>query len=151
MIKRLGVVLAMAATLLAVSPAQAAPPAGWALIEDDKGRACTASRQPQAAPDNRFVNTHAMRNGRNHMLLVAARGDWDGSGSRMVSLAIDSDAPVSLEADAFGPLVVAEITDAAVERKLRDARILTWILPTGRYTADVTGLGAAYDLTAACN
>jgi hypothetical protein len=150
-VNRLGIICA-SAMLLVTGTAAAAPPAGWALIEDKAaGKPCTAAHQPQAAPGNHFANTRLLRNNRNHMILIAARGDWDVSGSRTISLAIDQGEPVSLEAQGVGPLILTEIADAALERKLRDASTLTWILPTDRYTADVTGLGAAFDLVASCS
>ena len=42
------------------------------------------------------------------------------------------------------------IADPATTNELRGARRIGWVLPIGRFSADVSGLGVAFDAIRAC-
>jgi hypothetical protein len=140
--------LASAGVALAQTPGPETPipgAGGWKLTAVPQA-GCFARVQGAEVDTMLTVN----RNGQ--MALGAGRPDWNiPSGDATVSLQIDSAKPVQLDASPVGNFFLVLITDNRTANALRKAHSLTWALPSGRYTADVTGLGAAFSAVRACS
>lgn len=84
--------------------------------------------------------------------LMARHWDWANWGRAMapLQLSIDGGPPLSLEADPIDNQILIWVKDKALLRRLRAARTLDWMLPTGQAHVDVTGFGVAQDAVWAC-
>jgi hypothetical protein len=97
------------------------------------------------------VDTLLAANKDGKMVVGAGRGDWNlPSAQEDVTLQIDSGAVYPIKASPIGNVIFGVVPDPAMESALRKARQLTWTMPAGRFTADVVGLGTAYDVIKAC-
>ncbi len=85
------------------------------------------------------------------MVVGAGRPEWKlPSGEERVTLQVDNTAPVQLQGNPVGNIVLVLITDTAMTNDLRKAQRLAWTLPTGQVRANVAGLGVAFDAIRAC-
>jgi hypothetical protein len=91
-----------------------------------------------------------MLNRSGDLILVAGRADWSVSGSQEIGLRIDGFQLEHLAASAFNNLVLLEVSDQSVLQRLKVAKDLYWSLPSGKYHADVTGLGDALSWLRQC-
>ena len=130
-------------------PGRTIPGAGaWRLIEPPDPAGCSARLQAGAGSD---VDTMLLVNNAGKLVLVAGRGDWNlGPGAPKVTIRIDDLPPRTVQASMAVNLVLVLADNDAFYRQLRHARSLAWTLPMGRFGADVTGLGAAFDAAVAC-
>jgi hypothetical protein len=98
------------------------------------------------------VDTMVMVNRDQKMVVGAGRSDWSlPNGQRGVTLQIDSGTPQALEASPVGNLFIVLIPDGGMALALRKAERLRWTVPQGRFSAEVAGLGVAFDAVRACN
>ena len=120
------------------------PGAGeWRMLEGDA--ACSARLEGSQ------VDTMLMANKDGELVLVAGRRDWklpptDQAGT----LQADDHPPRKIKGDGVANLILVLIKDKRLYGELRNARQITWSLPVGRFTANVTGLGVAFDASLAC-
>ncbi len=63
---------------------------------------------------------------------------------------VDNTAPHQLQGSPVGNIIILLIADPALTNELRGARRIDWVLPIGRLSADVSGLGVAFDAIRAC-
>ncbi|HEX4196952.1 MAG TPA: hypothetical protein VHZ26_05880 [Caulobacteraceae bacterium] len=85
------------------------------------------------------------------MVVGAGHPEWKlANGQENATLQIDSGPPHPLRVSPVGNLALVLITDPAMTRQLRGAKRLDWTLPNGRFTAEVSHLGAAFDAILAC-
>jgi hypothetical protein len=97
------------------------------------------------------VDTLLASNRDGKMVVGAGRPEWKlASGVEPVTLQIDDGAPHRLQGSPIGNIVIVLVTDDGMANDLRKASRLGWTLSTGRFTADVTGLGVAFDAIRAC-
>jgi hypothetical protein len=97
------------------------------------------------------IDTLLAANKDGKMVVGAGRGDWNlPNAQENVTLQIDGGATYPIKASPVGNVIFGVVPDAAMETALRNARQLTWTMPAGRFTADVVGLGTAYDVIKAC-
>ncbi len=124
------------------------PGAGdWMLLRpSDPHMGCSARVQGAE------VDTLLMRNTVGALVLMAGRPEWDswpteGFG---VTLSVDGAEPVGLKAVQAGSIVMMKIDDPGLAARIQAAKTLDWVLPSGRYHAEVEGLGMAYKAMQAC-
>jgi hypothetical protein len=87
----------------------------------------------------------------NDMTIGVGRQDWTlPNGQEAATLRVDSGPPHALKANPVGNLAIALVTDPGLTKALRNAKRIDWTLPNGKFTAEVTGLGAAFDAILAC-
>ncbi len=97
------------------------------------------------------VNTRLMRNRQGQMVLIASWHTWDHTGYPISgTLSVDDAPPVEVTGHGIGPLFMALIAEEALSARVRAAHTLRWHLPWGEFTADVEGLGAAFDAIDVC-
>jgi hypothetical protein len=85
------------------------------------------------------------------MVIGAGHPEWKlANGQENATLQIDSGPPHALQVSPVGNLAIVLITDPAMTKALRNAKRLDWTLPNGRFTAEVSHLGAAFDAILAC-
>ena len=85
------------------------------------------------------------------MVLAAGRPDWKLPADREdVTLQIDDGASYRIQVAPIVNVVFGVVSDPAMANALRKARRLTWTLPIGRFSANVAGLGVAFDAVRAC-
>ena len=143
-----GLVLLAAPTLaVAQQPGPEKPipnDGGWRLSHV-AGSGCFARLQgPQ-------VDTLLAVNRDGKMVVGAGRSDWKlPNGQEDLLLQIDGGSPYPIKASPIVNVVFGVVPDAAMESALRKARKLSWTMPAGRFTADVNGLGTAFDTIKAC-
>jgi hypothetical protein len=139
---------------LAASPAladRAVPGApDWMLIESVANDCYAETGAGQNFANGDTLHIKLMKNGRGNLVLAGARPEWRNAGTIEFSLTIDNGPPETLRGSNAISLVLTEIRDPALIRRLRDATMLTWQLPWGNFTARVSGLGVAYDAVAEC-
>lgn len=117
----------------------------WRLMGPADPAPCSA-RLPGAE-----IDTVLLINKDGALVLVGGRGDWELAVSEQtITLQIDKLPPADVKAELGVNLVLAPITDGALLGRLRHAHQLSWTLPMGHFSADVTGLGAALDAAKAC-
>ena len=136
---------ALAAFVLAASPA-AARPAGWTVVPAPglKGQCLARLKGPQ-------VNLSLVRTEGGAMQLSVGKRNWNltaGANAEM-TMAIDGAPPVTVNAVALGPVIMAPLEES-LSRRLRDARIVEFTVSPGRFRVEVAGLGRAWDDAAAC-
>jgi hypothetical protein len=121
--------------------------AGWRLLPPP---AACAARRERGPGDN--VDTMVLLNKAGKPVLAVGSPDWSFAGvsEQKIQLRIDSATPKDMSASFGQNLVLVVIDDRRMLRQLRGAERLTWTLPSGLFSADVTGLGAAIDAAAAC-
>jgi hypothetical protein len=143
-------VFVLAVALLTAAPAFAqngGAPEGWTLSASGMqppNKNCTAAK---LGPE---VNTRLMRNERNQMILITARGNWNSNDPAAVTLSIDGVETEFVMGMRVGPLMMVVIDKPAMEARLKAARTLDWNTPWGDFHADVAGLGEAYDKVEIC-
>lgn len=137
-------VLAGLMSVLAAAPALAQE--GWVLEDGGMGagRSCVALKRGEE------VNTRLMRNGRNQMILVAAKSAWNSNDPITARLSIDGAEPVTVLGLRVGPLVMVQVDKPDMDTALKAARTLDWTMPWGSFHADVAGLGEAFAKVEAC-
>lgn len=109
------------------------------------GRVCTVRTEGPEA------NTTIVLNNDRRPVLIVGRHDWSGlSGEAEVSLSIDDAPAIEVDAMMVHNLVLVLIADDRLMERLRDAEMLRWTFPFGRFRAAVGGLGGALDALAAC-
>jgi len=97
------------------------------------------------------VDTVLAANRDGKMVVGAGRPEWTlPSGVEPVTLQIDDGTPRQLQGSPIGNIVIVLVTDGGITNDLRKANRLGWTLSTGRFSADVTGLGVAFDAIRAC-
>lgn len=139
------IALAPALALLLAGTAQAQE--GWTY---NNAGMSPATRKCTAVKTGQEVNTRLMRNGRDQMILVAARGDWNSNDPAAVKLSIDGAEPEFVMGLRVGPLLMVQVDKPGLEARLRTAQTLDWTTPWGMFHADVAGLGDAFDQVEAC-
>ena len=98
------------------------------------------------------IDTIIVLNKAGNLLLMGGHSDWASWGGDVpLKLAIDGAPPVSLSASSVGALIMAEVKDPALVKRLRGAKLLVWELPNGHVRGNVTGLGVALDAVRTCN
>ena len=119
---------------------------GWIVAQDLPGSdACVARREGGE------VDTMLMLNQKGDLLFVAGRKDWEHlTANKEIALQIDGLKIDHLIAIFYTNLVFLRIIDESIVRRLRSATTVVWNLPTGKYRAVVTGLGAAMDSLRDC-
>jgi hypothetical protein len=84
-------------------------------------------------------------------VLGARRPGWASWGHAIrIGLSIDGAKPSRMTAWSLLNGVLLRMAGPARPERLRGASTLDWTLPTGRFHADVTGIGAAFDAVKAC-
>jgi len=63
---------------------------------------------------------------------------------------VDAGTPHQLQGSPVGNIIILLIADPATTNELRGARRIGWVLPIGRLSANVSGLGVAFDAIRAC-
>ena len=135
-------VLSISAPALADGPIPAAP--GWTLV-DSIPHGCWAER------NGKDIDTKLMVTNDGGMLVLAGRADWHRSENTVtVGLAIDGGPVESIDANMLPNLVLIGSGDGPHTDRLRAAHTLAWHFPWGDYSAQVDGLGAAFDAAAQC-
>lgn len=138
-------------TLTIASHPQASAPhatgvVGWELRSPSPGAPpCRAVKLGSA------VDTQLLRNRDGHLVLIAGHGDWahDPHGPTDATLSIDDGPAIAVSGVPIGPIFMTLIADEQLAQ-LRNARAIRWHLPWGEFTADVSGLGAAFDAIGIC-
>jgi hypothetical protein len=136
--------LAMTAT----APVMAAGEASvdrWTHIESVPGGTACAVRTTGGE-----VDTMLMLNQSWQLILVAGRADWSASGSLEITLRIDEFEMDHLHASALNNLVMLQISDDAVLKRLKTAKDIYWYLPSGKYHAEVSGMDDAIEWLHRC-
>lgn len=96
------------------------------------------------------VDTQLLRSRDGHLVLSAGHGDWEHSGGALqASFSFDDGGPMTVTGYPVGPIFLVSVTDDQLVQ-LRNAHLLHWHLPWGDFTADVQGLGAAFDAIGVC-
>jgi hypothetical protein len=109
------------------------------------GPACTARR------DGAQIDTMLLINDGGKLLLMAGRPDWNSQGANVqVQLSLDGGAPIHLDGTTIINLLITKVDDEATVQRLRQTRTFDWTLPSGRFHADVGGLGVALDAVKTC-
>ena len=106
---------------------------------------------PECAADKRgaALDTHVLRTRDSKLALLGGHPDWNHwKNSIKVTLSIDGGPPVKLTGDALGSVVLVE--DDRLENQLKAAHTIEWVLPWGHFTANVDGLGQAFDKLPTC-
>jgi hypothetical protein len=117
---------------------------GWRLTRVPQS-GCFARLQGEQVDTLLAVN----RDGK--MVLGPGRPEWKlPSGVEPVTLVIDAGTPHQLQGSPVGNIIIMLIADPATTNELRGARRIGWVLPIGRFSADVSGLGVAFDAIRAC-
>jgi hypothetical protein len=97
------------------------------------------------------IDTILLLNKTGDLVLMGGRQDWATWAAAVpIDLSIDGADPVHLDGDTVSNLITVLIKDPELVRRLREARVLDWTLPTGHVRGDVAGLGAALDAMKAC-
>jgi hypothetical protein len=142
--------LVLVCALLGPAAARIRPDGSFALRGMDEIPA-PGERPCRAIRHGETVNTRLLRSNADRMVLIASWHTWSRTEYPVSgSFAIDGGQPVAVIGYSIGPLFMVRIDDPLLHQALRDARTLTWRLPWGDFTADVTGLGAAFDALAPC-
>lgn len=120
---------------------------GWVLFaRTPDGPRCTA-RLAGAEVDTQLMPDDDPR----RYVLGARRTDWASSGHGLrIGLSIDRAKPLRLKAWSILNLVLVSMSGPARPQRLRNVKALDWSLPAGRFHADVSGLGVAFDAVKAC-
>ncbi|HEY3889327.1 MAG TPA: hypothetical protein VGL73_12185 [Caulobacteraceae bacterium] len=85
------------------------------------------------------------------MVVGAGRSDWKlPNVLEDVTLQVDGGNVYPIKASPVVNVIFGVVPDTVMEDVLRKARQLTWTTPSGRFIADVAGLGIAYDVIRAC-
>jgi len=118
----------------------------WKVTQDLPGsNACVARREGSE------VNSMLMLNEQRELLLIAGRQDWERpTENKEIALLIDESKFERLPAIFYNNLVFLRVTDESFVRRLRLATTIVWLLPDGKYKANVERLGAAVDSLNAC-
>jgi hypothetical protein len=137
----------------ALAEAQSAPTTRyvgkWQI--DENLPAASGRKACAARASGERADTLLMLNSVGSLILAAGHADWtDLSGPAIVSISIDGEAPTPLNAVMKNNLVLTLVTDTTILDRLRRARTMDWVLPSGRYHVTVTGLGKALDAIEAC-
>jgi hypothetical protein len=142
--------LALLATpVLAVAqqpgPEQPIPNDGGWRLSRVAGSGCFARLQgPQ-------VDTLLAVNKDGKMVVGAGRPDWKlPTGQEDLLLQIDGGSPYPIKASPIVNIIFGVVPDDAMTSALRKAQQLSWTMPAGRFTANVAGLGTAFDAIRAC-
>lgn len=135
------------ALLLAFGPAAAQTVEGWEMRTPEGASSPCRAVKPQSS-----FNIQLMRSFGDQIVISVGGADLSQTpGSRIaVALSVDGAASVSLEGVVFGPVTFFRITDEMLAQALRNARTTTWRFPWGEASADVTGLGSAFDAITVC-
>ena len=110
-----------------------------------------ASGGTECAADKRGIalDTHILRTRDGKLAILGGHPDWNHwETSIQLTLSIDGAEPVSLTGNALGSLVLVQ--DDRLEKQLKAAHTIEWGLPWGHFTADVDGLGQAFDRLPVC-
>jgi hypothetical protein len=137
----LGLLLALVPTTLAAQE----PAIRWMHIEKVPGGTACAARLPGDE-----VDTMLMLNKNGQLILVAGKADWRASGSQEIGLRIDGFELNHLSAEAFNNLVLLQVADETALKRLKVAKDIFWLLPSGVYHATVAGLGDALSWVQQC-
>ncbi|HEY3889465.1 MAG TPA: hypothetical protein VGL73_12885 [Caulobacteraceae bacterium] len=117
---------------------------GWKLTHV-AGSGCFARLQGEQVDTLLAIN----RDGK--MVVGAGRPDWKlPNGQEAVTLQIDGGEPYPMQASPVVNVIFGVVPDNAMTVALRKAQRLSWTLPSGRFDANVAGLGAAFDAIRAC-
>ena len=97
------------------------------------------------------VDTMVMVNRDSKMVMSAGRPDWRlGTAEMQVSLQIDGGDKHALTVSPIDNAFLVLIDDPALQTSLEGAHRITWTLPAGQFSAEVTGLGKAFQVATAC-
>ena len=142
-----GLLLLLVAANASSTLVAAAEPSGdqWTHLENVTGSGGCAAR---LAGDE--IDTMLILNRNDQLILVAGRADWHGSESKEIRLRIDSFELEHLQVSAFNDLLLLPISDDAIIKRLKVAKDLYWTLPSGKYHAEITGLGDALEWVHRC-
>ncbi|HWY61550.1 MAG TPA: hypothetical protein VNW15_06590 [Rhizomicrobium sp.] len=135
------------AVVQAAGPAKPIPKAGnWMLTDElPTARGCAAT------VDGDNVDVHLLETNDGHMLLVAARPDWNFKpGPVKFRFQVDAGPDKPMDGDGVANLLVTPV-DAPLETALLSAKEVTWRVPGAEYHAKVTGLKIAFAALKACN
>ena len=122
------------------------PGAGaWMIASPGQAIACTARvNGPQ-------IDTMLTANNDGKMVLVAGRSDWNNPGATATaSLQIDGKKARKVSGSYVANLYLVLVTDDGLLKDLESASQLSWTFKIGKFQADVTGLGAAFEAVRAC-
>lgn len=131
----------------AASPARAEV---WEFRTAEGGTApCRAVRQ---GPE---LTVQLLRNDEDQIIVAAGpvppEMEIPGRARRVnLSVSVDGAAPAELEGFVIQTVVFIRITDPALEQALRNGRMSAWRFPWGAFSADITGLGEAFDPLISC-
>jgi hypothetical protein len=126
-------------------PAIAGVVGGWLLRSSSPG-----SPPCRAVKLGITVDTQLLRSRDGKLVLIAGHGDWDHNGGPVrASIAIDGAAAVAVTGYGVGPTFFVAVPEPQMAL-LRSAHTVLWHLPWGDFTADVDGLGAAFDAIGVC-
>ncbi|MBV9932558.1 MAG: hypothetical protein JO013_16655 [Alphaproteobacteria bacterium] len=98
------------------------------------------------------ANIDLMLNNAREPTLFLSRPDWDRDEGRIgIGMAVDREPSRKLEGDAVADVVVVTLSDDALVKRLRRARLVLWSLPSGRFRTGIAKFGAALDAVKRCN
>jgi hypothetical protein len=122
------------------------PGAGaWMIASPGQAIECTAR------VNGPHIDTMLTANNDGKMVLVAGRADWNNPGATApASLQIDAKKPHKVSGNYVANLYLVLVADDGLLKELQGARQLTWTFKIGKFQADVTGLGAAFEAVRAC-
>jgi hypothetical protein len=122
------------------------PGAGaWMIASPGQAIECTARvNGPQ-------IDTMLTANNDGKMVLVAGRADWNNPGTTATaSLQIDGKKARKVSGSYVANLYLVLVADDGLLKDLEGARQLSWTFKIGKFQADVTGLGTAFEAVRAC-
>ena len=97
------------------------------------------------------VDTQLLRNRAGKLILIAGHPGWNHAGDPIpVILSIDGGQPVTLSGFPLGNVIPVLVEDVRLGARIKAAHTIDWGLPWGHFTADVDGLGQAFDKLAIC-
>jgi hypothetical protein len=117
----------------------------WMIASPGQAIECTARvNGPQ-------IDTMLTANNAGKMVLVAGRADWNNPGATApASLQIDAKKPRKVSGNYVANLYLVLVADDGLLKDLESAHQLTWTFKIGKFQADVTGLGTAFEAVRAC-
>lgn len=121
--------------------------AGWEMRTPDGAAAPCRAVKPQGS-----FNVQLLRNYDDQIVVSVGGADMSQRpGARVgVALSIDGGDPVPLEGTVIGPVTFFRVTDEMLAQSLRGAHTTVWRFPWGELSADVAGLGEAFDAITVC-
>ena len=97
------------------------------------------------------VDTIVMVNAQSKLVVSGGHRDWDlGETAIQVALQVDGGVKHPMTVHPIGPIFLVVIDDPAIASQVEGAHTLTWTLPNGVVTGEVTGLDKAFQVATAC-